>query len=165
MSNDEDASDGPDSRQVTSGRRLWIVRATDPGLDAFVASHMLAVNFHIREDLSRLSASEISSRYRNPVASLLSMSHTTRDLVIATDSARGPSVLLGEVAGAYEYEDPATIPDHPHTRRVAWTGKLKRDEVAAVIGQRIPRGYATVFRLPAQAEAFAALTDGSRRKL
>src|SRR5206468_2931528 len=43
--------------------------------------------------------------------------------------ARRSFVLLGRVVGEYRYEDPATVPEHPHVRDVEWIGAITRDEM------------------------------------
>ena len=70
------------------------------------------------------------------------------DLVLTPDAADA-SVLVGRIAGDYEYRDETPIPDHQHVRRVEWLGRVERDELSRQARQAIGAPIA-VFKPGAQ---------------
>ena len=52
----------------------------------------------------------------------------TGDIVITPD-ARVREILVGEVAGDYEYRDPSPAADYKHVRRVHWLGAFDRESL------------------------------------
>jgi hypothetical protein len=122
----------------------WYVASQNPGTSSFLDASLVAVNFWIRVRCSDRSADAIkaSAAGQHPQwdsrslgtktnfarqLELFASSVAVGDHVISFDAARRDFILVGRVTSLYRYEDPPTIPDHPHVRDVEWLGALDRD--------------------------------------
>lgn len=127
--------------------RTWMVKTTDPKLEACRTAGVVAVNFHVGFDPSLLSDDELrstlkgsrSARYTNQ---LLRFVHKIAigDRVVTKEGDRW---FAGSVASGYRY-DPRVIDGHPHVRSVRWQNTpLGPAEAMAIENARRSR-YATV---------------------
>ena len=119
--------------------RTWLVRATDPGFEAFLEHRVAALNCLVRRDITDLPTAEVreigpSKRHSRELARLLDVA--PGQFVIATHGRRR-DVLVGTVAGGHSYR-PDLITDHPHTVDVVWSECLPR-RVLDEAGMHWPR--------------------------
>lgn len=81
----------------------------------------------LREKIRKAYPDMIQGALGNSVAMLFKFRSTMRrgDAVVSGDSQRR-EYLLGTIESDYQYK-PGLIPDSPHVRKVAWSGRVSRD--------------------------------------
>jgi hypothetical protein len=133
----------------TSSTKLWLVRTTNPGFPVCRELGLVAVDFHVRLDVSDCDEAEIKRRSPGVRAQ-----HARELAMFAEHIAPGDHIvtkhdgryLSGVVTGPYRF-DPDLVADHPHVRDVRWDEDgASADEVAAVTSKRYSP-YATVVHL------------------
>lgn len=95
---------------------------------------MLALNCHVRRDVSGLSYEQVVAagpkpRLARELAHVLDV--RVGDVVLATDSRRPDHVLVGSVTGTYRYR-PDLDDEHPHVCEMDWQGVRRRADLLAV---------------------------------
>lgn len=111
------AGDSPRS----AAAQTWLVRTTDPGLDDCRKAGVVAVNFFVRVDPTHLTVNDL--KHFTTVAT-----HAHQLFRFVNEIRVGSRIITkhkdewfeGCVVGAFEYQEPATIPNHPHTLAVRW---------------------------------------------
>ncbi len=122
---------------------MWYIASQNPGTSTFLDTSLVAVNFWVRRPVEGLDADGVKSvaaghhaewdrkatgvrtNFARQLMQFASMIEVGDDIV-TFDAAARRVVLMGVVAGPYRYEDPPTIPDHPHVRAVEWLGTVDR---------------------------------------
>jgi predicted Mrr-cat superfamily restriction endonuclease len=122
----------------------WLIRAGERSRLAtqFEAHGVVAVgwpNVEGLRDLRTLSEAEIRARLERhhihtpgrDARELLSFRDDVRigDIVVTPD-ARTREVLLGVIAGGYEFRDPSPADDYRHVRATEWMDRVPRDAIA-----------------------------------
>lgn len=133
----------------SSPTKLWLVRTTNPGFPVCRELGVVAVNFHVRFDVSGCDEAEIKrcspavrSRHARELATFAGQIETGDQLVTKHDGR----YFSGAAAGPYRY-DPDLVADHPHIRNVRWDeGEASAAIVEAVTSKRYSP-YATVVDL------------------
>src|SRR5215213_6986633 len=110
----------------------WLVRWGDGGrhIDDAVSRGIITVEFANATDVTGLSVEEIAAQLegtktRTAVNRLAEMLFAFAneldkdDVIISSDRARR-QVVVGRLAGPYEYVEAEVIPDQHHTRLVDW---------------------------------------------
>lgn len=121
----------------------WYIASQNPGTSSFLETDLVAVNFWVRASVDGLDVAGIKAlaagrnaewdgkvigvqtNFARQLAQFASDIEVGDD-VVTFDAAARDVVLIGKVRGSYEYEDPGTIPDHPHVRAVEWAGTNDR---------------------------------------
>lgn len=149
-----------------------MVRAGKGGLhaDAFEKHGIVALGVERVPSVTDLSQEEIvkhavsrpdvnPARARGHAAMLYRFANEMHvgDLVLTPD-ATDASVLVGRVAGDYEYRDEAPIPNQKHIRHVEWFGRIERDDLSRQARQAIGAPMA-VFKPGAQEAVAKAVSQ------
>lgn len=121
----------------------WYIASQNPGTSSFLDTNLVAVDFWVRKPAESLDPDGIKevaaghhpewdrktvgvrtnfARQLEQFASVVKVG----DDVVTFDGAARDLVLVGKVRGPYRYEDPSTIPEHPHVRVVEWVGTVGR---------------------------------------
>ncbi len=121
----------------------WYIAAQDPGTSSFLEAALVAVNFWVCRSVDGLDSdgvkaaaagrhpewdgktASVRANFARQLAQFASEMKVGDD-VITFDARARDLLLIGKVRGAYQYEDPETIPDHPHVRAVEWLGTTDR---------------------------------------
>lgn len=121
----------------------WYLASQNPGTSSFLDASLVAVNFWVRAPADGLDVDGIKEvtaglhpewdRKKPGVRTnfarqleLLASEVAVGDDVVTFDAAARDLILVGRIVGPYSFEDPPTIPDHPHVRAVEWTGTVSR---------------------------------------
>lgn len=129
---------------------VWMVKTTDPGFDICRCGSVVAVNFHVRENVAGVPEADLVARLRGTASARFArqLSRFINDMesgdTIVTKV--GKRWAAGEVVGDYRY-DPGVVNDHPHLRPVRWSSDLLDDQTAEAIEAARRSRYATVERL------------------
>ena len=122
---------------------IWLVRAGEGGRYASVFERrgVVAIGVHPVEDVSGMSRSQIRESIASkrpgkegkvPVEAAL-LDHFVNEIqvgdIIVTPDAGTRELLLGEVAGPYEYHEIPVVSNFRHARKVEWQGRHARDEL------------------------------------
>ena len=121
----------------------WYIASQNPGTSSFLDTDLVAVNFWVRAPVDGLDVAGIKAiaagrhpewdrkvpgiqtNFAGQLAQFASGMEIGDD-VITFDAAARDVILTGKVRGAYQYEDPQTLPGHPHVRAVEWLGTTDR---------------------------------------
>ncbi len=96
-----------------TSRQAWLTRTGEGGF---------ALADCIRQGVVALKSPDTGNRFEKEVQ--------VGDIVV-TPHTQERRVFFGEVTGEYELQEPALIPELPHTRAVRWLGDLDRDKIPA----------------------------------
>ena len=145
----------------------WLVRCGDGGrhIDDAVSRGIVTVEFPQTTDATGLSVEEIAAQLEGPKTKTA----TTRlaemlfafanelekgDAIISSDRARR-QVVVGRVAGPYEWVDAEVIPDQHHTRLIDWKARWGWDDLPAAVKSTVLHYQRTVLKFPDQESALA----------
>jgi predicted Mrr-cat superfamily restriction endonuclease len=145
----------------------WLVRCGDGGryIDDAERESLITVDFGETSDVTGLSVEEIAvqlkdSKARTAISRLAEMLYAFAneieegDAIISSDRARR-QVVVGRVAGPYEWVEDAEIPLQHHTRRVGWSARWGWDDLPAPVKNTVLHYQRTVLRFPDQESALA----------
>jgi len=111
----------------------WVVRVTDLPAGWARQHGRVALNCHVRTDVTSLAVGEVEAARIGGTAKhareLWSYAHDVLDgdKVVAV-SGRSKAVLTGTFDGPYAYR-PDLLPEQPHSRRVVWQDEVVRDDL------------------------------------
>ena len=147
----------------------WLVRCGDGGryIDDAVSRGVITVDFGDATDVTGLPVEEIAiqlkdTKTRTAVNRLAEMLFAFAneieegDAIIASDRARR-QVVIGRVAGPYEWIENAPSPAENHSRRVDWNARCGWDDLPESVKSTVLHYQRIVLRFPDQ-EAALALT-------
>jgi predicted Mrr-cat superfamily restriction endonuclease len=80
------------------------------------------------------------------------------DAIISSDRARR-QVVVGRVAGPYEWVEAEVIPDQHHTRLVDWKARWGWDDLPAPVKNTVLHYQRTVLKFPDQESALALVEE------
>lgn len=124
----------------------WYVASQNPGTSTFLDAGLVAVNFWVRHPARHLDPEQVKRRATGLLETWDTQAPGTKtrfanqltafanemqvgDEVVTFDPPSRTTVLVGRIVGDYQYEDPATVPDHPHVREVEWLGTTARSSL------------------------------------
>jgi predicted Mrr-cat superfamily restriction endonuclease len=145
----------------------WLVRCGDGGrhIDDAVSRGIITVDFREATDVTALSVGEIAtqlegSKTRTAISRLAEMLFAFAneldkdDVIISSDRARR-QVVVGRVAGPYEWVEAEVIPDQHHTRLVDWKARWGWDDLPEPVKNTVLHYQRTVLKFPDQESALA----------
>lgn len=153
----------------------WLVRCGDGGrdIDDAVSRGIITVDFPEATDVTGLPVAEIATQLaatktRTAISRLAEMLYAfaneieTGDAVIASDRARR-QVVVGRVAGPYEWVETEVIPEQHHTRQIDWKARWGWDDLPDPVKSTVLHYQRTVLKFPDQesAETFAKEAEAS----
>jgi len=170
----EAEADQPDTG--VAARQVWVVRAGRGAVYAeeFRAAGVVSIGFGFTDSVGGLSWDDLSARMRKempddpPVTVGLAAGALFRlanefnvgDFVVTPEL--GGTLLIGEVAGPYEFRETTIGEDHHHVRPVRWFARIPRSALSEP-GRRSMGSIQTLF-LPSQQELLEVIrpmTSGS----
>jgi predicted Mrr-cat superfamily restriction endonuclease len=145
----------------------WLVRCGDGGrhIDDAVSRGIITVDFSAASDVTGLPVEEIATQLEgtktrtaiNRLAEMLfafANELEKGDVIISSDRARR-QVVVGRVAGPYEYVEAEVIPDQHHTRLVDWKARWGWDDLPDPVKNTVLHYQRTVLKFPDQESALA----------
>jgi predicted Mrr-cat superfamily restriction endonuclease len=143
----------------------WLVRCGDGGkyIDDAVTRGIITVDFEEASDVTGLPVDEIAvqlkdSKARTAVKRLAEMLFAFAneieegDVVISSDRARR-QVVVGRVAGPYEWVESAPEHQEHHTRKISWNARWGWDDLPEPVKNTVLHYQRTVLKFPDQASA------------
>ena len=145
----------------------WLVRCGDGGrhIDDAVSRGIITVEFPNASDVTGLSIAEIAlqlegSKTKTATSRLAEMLFAFAnelekgDAIISSDRARR-QVVVGRVAGPYEWVEAEVIPEQHHTRLIDWKARWGWDDLPAPVKSTVLHYQRTVLKFPDQEAALA----------
>jgi len=145
----------------------WLVRCGDGGrhIDDAVSRGIITVEFPKASDVTGLSIAEIAlqlegSKTKTATSRLAEMLFAFAnelekgDAIISSDRARR-QVVVGRVAGPYEWVEAEVIPEQHHTRLIDWKARWGWDDLPAPVKSTVLHYQRTVLKFPDQEAALA----------
>jgi predicted Mrr-cat superfamily restriction endonuclease len=143
----------------------WLVRCGDGArdIDEAVNRGIVTVDFPEATDVTGLTVEEIavqlaSTKTRTAISRLAEMLYafaneiTEGDAVISSDRARR-QVVIGRVAGPYEWVDGEPTKLQHHTRRIEWIARWGWDDLPETVKNTVLHYQRKVLRFPDQETA------------
>ena len=148
----------------------WLVRCGDGGrhIDDAVSRGIITVEFSA-PDVTGMPVEEIATQLegtktRTAVNRLAEMLFAFAnelekgDAIISSDRARR-QVVVGRVAGPYEWVEAEVIPDQHHTRLVDWKARWGWDDLPAPVKNTVLHYQRTVLKFHDQESALALVEE------
>jgi predicted Mrr-cat superfamily restriction endonuclease len=148
----------------------WLVRCGDGGrhIDDAVSRGIITVEFNATDvtglPVGEIAAQLVGTKTRTAVNRLADMLFAFAneiekgDAIIASDRARR-QVVVGRVAGPYEWVEAEVIPDQHHTRLVDWKARWGWDDLPEPVKNTVLHYQRTVLKFPDQESALALVEE------
>jgi predicted Mrr-cat superfamily restriction endonuclease len=143
----------------------WLVRCGDGGrfVDEAVNAGIITVDFREASDVTGLPVEEITtqlagSKTRTAISRLAEMLYSFAneieegDAIICSDRARR-QVVVGRIAGPYEWVEDTPINQQHHTRKITWNARWGWDDLPETVRNTVLHYQRTVLRFPDQETA------------
>jgi predicted Mrr-cat superfamily restriction endonuclease len=143
----------------------WLVRCGDEGryVDEAVRDGIITVDFREAADVTGLPVEEIEtqlagSKSRTTTSRLAEMLFAFAneidegDAIICSDRARR-QVVIGRIAGPYEWVEDTPANQQHHTRRITWLARWGWDDLPETVRNTVLHYQRTVLKFPDQEAA------------
>lgn len=149
----------------------WLVRCGDGGkyIDDAVTRGIITVDFQDAGDVTGMPVEEIAiqlkdSKTRTAVKRLAEMLFAFAneieegDVIISSDRARR-QVVVGRVAGPYEWVEDAPAHQQHHTRNITWNARWGWDDLPEPVKNAVLHYQRIVLKFPDQESALALAAE------